>query len=205
MSAMANGSTNRTAFFRGISWQTTHKIHCHCRDATCSGRDMALQINGNLNAGSTAWPDNNKWNLKVPHYWDILVRIFRLTLLGSSNCSTSFQNIMVQYIHPLGLYPSFSIKHNLDIMHKHYIFCFKHFVFNIAPEYTEWRLIYLNQFRIMFVFMDGLFGLLYTFAALYNQLEPPGIYFSNISICVANISQINCISSVNMWTVCTWL
>ena len=101
------------------------------------GRDMstmALQINGNLNAGSTAWPDNNKWNLKVQHYWDILVRIFRLNLLGSSNCSTSFQNIMVRYIHPLGLYPSFSIKHNLDIMHKHYIFCFKHFVFNIAPE-----------------------------------------------------------------------
>ena len=108
------------------------------------GRDMstmALQINGNLNAGSTAWPVNNKWNLKDPHYWDILVRIFRLTLLGSSNCSTSFQNIMVQYIHPLGRYPSFSMKHNLDIMHKHYIFSFNHFVFNIAPEYTEWRLI----------------------------------------------------------------
>ena len=108
------------------------------------GRDMstmALQINGNLNAGSTAWPVNNKWNLKDPHYWDILVRIFRLTLLGSSNCSTSFQNIIVQYIHPLGRYPSFSMKHNLDIMHKHYIFSFKHFVFNIAPEYTEWRLI----------------------------------------------------------------
>ena len=57
----------------------------------------------------------------------------------------------------------------------------------------------------MFVFMDGLFELLYTFAALYNQLEPPGIYFSNISICVANIPQINCISGVNIWTVCTWL
>ena len=38
------------------------------------GRDMstmALQINGNLNAGSTAWPDNNKWNLKDPHNWSM--------------------------------------------------------------------------------------------------------------------------------------
>ena len=50
----------------------------------------------------------------------------------------------------------------------------------------------------MFVFRDGLFELLYTFAALYNQLEPPGIYFSNISICIANIPEINCISSVNI-------
>ena len=44
---------------------------------------------------------------------------------------------MVQYINLLGLYPIFSIKNNLDIMHKHYIFCFKHFVFNIAREYIN--------------------------------------------------------------------
>ena len=54
----------------------------------------------------------------------------------------------------------------------------------------------------MFVFRDGLFELIYTFAALFNQLEPPGIYFSNISISIANIPLIHCISSVNIWTGC---
>ena len=102
---------------------------------------MAFQINGSLTAGFTARPDNNKWNLKDPHYWDILVRIFRLSLAGSSNCSMSFRNIMVQHIHSLFLYPSFSIKCNSDIMHIHYIFSdilFSTLLLNIA---TEWRLI----------------------------------------------------------------
>ena len=137
MSAMASGSTNHTVIFRGISWQTTHKIPCHYRDTILVPWYSKSMVN--LTAGSTAWQDNNKWNLKDPHYSDILVRIFRLTLLVSNNCSMSFQNIMVQYIHSMGLYPSFSIKHNLDIMHKHYIFLFQTFCFQHCSWIYQWN------------------------------------------------------------------
>ena len=106
-----SGITDHTVFFPRYfrANNTQNSLSLQGRDMST----MAFQINGNLTAGSAAWPDNNKWNLKDPHYWDILVRIFGLTLLGSSNCSMGFQNIRVQYIHSLGLYPSFSIKHNL--------------------------------------------------------------------------------------------